>query len=434
MVHMFISDCLDINAGGRLTVGGADTLELAARFGTPLYVMDENEIRGNCRRFTKSMEAHYGARGAVAFASKAFMCKEMCRLVHSEGMYLDVVSPGELLTAELAGFPMEKIIYHGNNKTAAEIANLLRAGVGRVVADNIFELEMLTSMAASANKRVRAMLRIKPGVEAHTHELITTGGIDSKFGFALETGEAIAAVRAAKAMGNIELTGIHCHIGSQIFAREAFSHAAEIMLGLFAEAGKEYGSPLAELNLGGGFGVKYLESDKPAPLETYMETVAATVKRACAKLNIGTPFIFIEPGRSVVNSAGITLYQVGAVKEIPGIRTYVTVDGGLADNPRPGMYGAKYSMLIANRASRPASKAYAVSGRCCESDPLGTDVPLQEARVGDILAVLGTGAYNYSMSGNYNRLPKPAVVFVKDGAAREVVRRESLEHIIENDL
>jgi diaminopimelate decarboxylase len=423
-----------VNQSGHLTIGGADTLELAARFGTPLYVMDENEIRGNCRRFTKSMETHYGARGAVAYASKAFLCKEMCRLVQSEGMYIDVVSPGELLTAELAGFPMERIIYHGNNKTPAELANLLRADVGRVVVDNTFELEMLAGMAVSAKKRVKILRRIKPGVEAHTHELITTGSIDSKFGFALETGEALSAVRAAKGMENIELCGIHCHIGSQIFAREAFSHAAEIMLGFFAAAEKEYGRPLEELNLGGGFGVKYLESDKPAPLETYMETVAATVKEACAKLKIETPFIFIEPGRSIVNSAGITLYQVGAVKEIPGIRTYVTVDGGLADNPRPGMYGAKYSMLIANRASQPADKIYAVSGRCCESDPLGTDVPLQEARVGDILAVLGTGAYTYSMAGNYNRLPKPAVVFVKDAAAREVVRRESLEHIIENDL
>jgi diaminopimelate decarboxylase len=434
MMRMFISDCLDVNSGGRLTIGGLDTLELAARFGTPLYVMDENEILRNCRRFTKSMEAHYGSRGAVAYASKAFMCKGMCRLVNSEGMYLDVVSQGELLTAELAGFPMERVIYHGNNKTPAELANLLRAGVGRVVADNIFELEMLTGMAAAAEKRVKVMLRIKPGVQAHTHEFITTGGIDSKFGFALETGEAIAAVRAAKAMENIELCGLHCHIGSQIFARESFSAAAEIMLGLFAEAGKAYGKPLAELNLGGGFGVKYLEGDNPAPLETYMETVAATVKQACARLKIETPFIFIEPGRSVVNSAGITLYQVGAVKEIPGIRTYVTVDGGLADNPRPGLYGAKYSMLVANRAEQPADKIYAVSGRCCESDPLGTDIPLQEARVGDILAVLGTGAYTYSMAGNYNRLPKPAVVFVKDGAAREVVRRESLEHVIENDL
>jgi diaminopimelate decarboxylase len=431
---MFISDSLSVNSGGRLTIGGADTVELAARYGTPLYVLDENEIRRNCERFLKSAEKHYAGRASVAFASKAFMCKEMCRLVNSLGMSLDVVSPGELLTAELTGFPMERIIYHGNNKTPQELANLVRAGVGRVVVDNIFELELLETIAASANKRVKILLRIKPGVEAHTHELITTGAIDSKFGFAHETGEAMNAVKAAVKAEHLELIGIHCHIGSQIFSREPFPHAALIMLGIYNEANKVPGCNLTEINLGGGFGVKYLESDMPIPLEDYMETVAAAIKAECQRLGIPTPYIFIEPGRSIVNSAGITLYQVGAIKEIPGIRTYVTVDGGLADNPRPGMYGAKYTMLLANKASQNADTTYTVSGRCCESDMLGRDVMMQNAKVGDILAVLGTGAYNYSMAGNYNRLPKPAVVFVKDGEPREVVKRETLEHIIENDI
>ncbi len=433
-MRVFLSDCLNINESGHLTIGGADAVGLAARFGTPLYVMDENEIRLNCRRFLKSVEKHYGGRGTVAFASKAFLCKEMARLINSEGMSLDVVSPGELLTAEEAGFPMERVIYHGNNKTAPEIANLLRAGVGRVVVDNIFELEMLESMAKSANSRVRILLRIKPGVEAHTHKFTTTGGIDSKFGFALETGEAMNAIKTAAGMPHLELVGIHCHIGSQIFSREPFAHAAEIMLGLFAEANKELDCELSELNLGGGFGVKYVDADEPVPLEDYMETVSQAIKEACEKLRIPTPYVYIEPGRSIVNSAGVILYQVGAVKEIPDIRTYVTVDGGLADNPRPAMYGAKYTMLVANRANSPKDKLYAVSGRCCESDPLGADVQLQEAKVGDILAVLGAGAYTFSMSGNYNRLQRPAVVFVKDGGAREVVRRESLEHILANDI
>lgn len=431
---MFISDCIGLNEQNHLTIGGCDTVALAEEFGTPLYVMDENLMRENCRRFSQSIKEYYSGNGMAAFAGKAFLCMEMCRLLESEGMGLDVVSPGELFTALAAGFSVDRIIYHGNNKTPEELAYSVRSKVGRIVVDNIFELEMLESIAKAAGTRVKIQLRIKPGVEAHTHDLIKTGGIDSKFGFALETGEAINAIRETKRMQNIKLSGIHCHIGSQIFDIEAFEHAAGIMVGLIAEARNEFGLELTELNLGGGFGIKYLSEQSPAPFEDYMKAVSAIVKKTCEANKLPMPYVIIEPGRSIVGSAGITLYRVGAVKEIPGIRTYVTVDGGMTDNPRPALYGAEYSMCIANKAGNPQDKIYTVSGRCCETDQLGAGVKMQEANVGDILASFATGAYNYSMSSNYNRLPKPAVVFIKDGKAKTAVKRETLDDIIRNDV
>lgn len=431
---MYGAGYFNVNAHGHLEIGGRDTVELAETFGTPLYVMDENIIRENCRRFTKSIGEYYGGNGIAAHASKAFCCKEMCRLLNGENMGLDVVSAGELFTAVSAGFPMERVFFHGNNKTPEELAMAVRYGVGRIVVDNIFELELLQKIAESAGTRVKIQLRIKPGVEAHTHGFIKTGGIDSKFGFALETGEAFSAVKAAASMQNVALTGLHCHIGSQIFDIEPFTLAAQTMLGLMARANDELNLEIGELNLGGGFGIRYLPEDEPVPYEKYMEAVSAVVKRECGRLGLKMPFIIIEPGRSVTGPAGITLYKVGAVKEIPGIRTYVTVDGGMADNPRPGLYGARYEMLVANKAAKPKDKVYTVSGRCCETDMLGENVPLQDVKVGDTLAVLATGAYNYAMASNYNRLPKPAVVFVKDGAARVAVKRETLEDMARNDV
>lgn len=431
---MFVSDCLSINGHGHLTIGGRDTVELAETFGTPLYVMDENRIREDCRRFVSSIQEHYGGKGMVAFASKAFSCKAMYRLIAEEGMGLDVVSAGELFTAVSVGFPMERVLFHGNNKPPEELAFAVQNGVGRIVVDNTFELELLENIAKSAGAHVKIQLRVKPGVEAHTHDLIKTGGIDSKFGFAVETGEALKAIRAAKNMRHLELVGLHCHIGSQIFDIDPFELTATVMLELMAQARDELGYELAELNLGGGFGIKYLPEQNPAPYEKYMKAVSAVVALTCKRLGLQTPFIIIEPGRSIVGPAGITLYKIGAVKEIPDIRTYITVDGGMTDNPRPALYGAEYDMLVANRAVAARDHVYTVSGRCCETDMLGENISLQNAKVGDVLAVLCTGAYNYSMSSNYNRLPRPAVVFVKNGEARTVVRRESLEDLIRNDL
>ncbi|MCL2033790.1 MAG: diaminopimelate decarboxylase [Oscillospiraceae bacterium] len=433
-VKPFLPECAGISETGSLTIGGVCALRLAEEFGTPLYVMDENEIRKNAQRFVKSINEHYGGRGLVSFASKAFMCKEMCRLAKSEGMGLDVVSAGELYTAIESGFPMRLVTFHGNNKTPEELTYAVSSRVGSIVVDNTFELHMLEQIAKSAGVTARIKLRIKPGVEAHTHELIMTGGIDSKFGFAIETGEALAAAAEALGMDHIELTGVHCHIGSQIFDIEPFEVTARIMLKFMNEVKTILGCELSELNLGGGFGIRYLPEDSPVPLEKYMESVARVIKETCGELNLNLPSIGIEPGRAVTGAAGITLYRVGAVKDIPGVRTYVTVDGGLTDNPRPALYGAKYAMTAANKMNQAQNKIYTVSGRCCETDQLGAQVTLQEINVGDILAVFSTGAYNYSMASNYNRLPKPAVVFVKDGEARVVVNRETLEDMARNDV
>ena len=430
-----IADCLDVNDQGHLTIGGCDTVELAARFGTALYVMDEVEIRRACRRYTKSIAENYGGNGLVAYASKAFSCKEMYRLVNQEGMGIDVVSGGELYTALSVGFPADKILFHGNNKTVEELSYALRENVGRIVVDNIYELDLLNQLAISADKTANILFRIKPGVEAHTHEFIKTGAIDSKFGFALETGEALAAVKKALTLSNINLLGVHCHIGSQIFDIAPFRLAAEVMLTFMAKVKDEMGHVIKELNLGGGFGIKYLPEHNPVAYEEYMRDISAVIKDTCAEKGLEMPFIIMEPGRSIVGSAGITLYKVGGIKEIPGVRTYVSVDGGMTDNPRYALYQAAYDMLLANKAGQPKNTTVTVAGKCCESgDLLGENVPLQEAAVGDVLAVLATGAYNYSMASHYNRIPKAAVVMVNNGEARVIINRETWEDTARSDV
>ncbi len=427
-------DHLSINPLGHLTIGGRDTVELAEEYGTPLYVMSEEAIRESCRSYRRSIEEHYGGRGMAAYASKAFCCKAICRVAAEEGIGLDVVSAGELYTARQAGFPMERVIFHGNNKTAGELAMALEYGVGRIVADNLTELRMLEAMAAGS-AAPGVMLRVKPGIDAHTHSFIRTGQIDSKFGFALETGEAMAAAEEAAAAKNLRLLGLHCHIGSQIFDIEPFCHAARVMLSLMAEIRQRTGLTLRELNLGGGFGIQYIPENDPQPLDRYMAEVSRVVKEACRELDFPTPYIILEPGRSIVGPAGITLYRVGGIKEIPGVRTYLSVDGGMGDNPRYALYQADYTFTAAAKADRPKTQTVTVAGRCCESgDLLGENVPLQEVEPGDLLAVLCTGAYNYSMASNYNRVPRPPVVMVGQEGARLVVRRETLEDILKNDL
>lgn len=430
-----IASCLDVNSLGHLTIGGRDTMELAQQYGTPLYVMDEDEIRRSCRSYITSMEKCYGGNGMIAYASKAMNCKAVCRIAMEEGLGLDVVSAGELYTAMSVGFPKEKIIFHGNNKTMEELTMAMEYGVGRIVVDNLTELSLLGKLANAKNGKTGIMLRIKPGVDAHTHDFVRTGQIDSKFGFALETGEALDAVKQALAQPSLELRGIHCHIGSQIFDMEPFSHAARVMVGFLGEIKRETGTTLRELNLGGGFGIRYILQNDPAPYQSYMEEVAAAVAESCNEQGIPQPFVILEPGRSIVGSAGITLYRVGSVKEIPGVRTYVSVDGGMTDNPRYALYHSDYTFIIANKAATQADSVVTVAGKCCESgDLLGEHVPLQAAEPGDILAVLATGAYNYSMASNYNRNQRPAVVMVSGGQSRVVIRRETLDDIIRNDL
>ena len=381
------------------------------------------------------MGTAYDGKGEVHYASKAFSCMEMCRIVASEGDGLDVVSIGELYTAVKAGFPMEKVGFHGNNKTDEELEYALKVGVGHIIVDNISELHRLEKIAEKSNSQPKIMFRIKPGIDAHTHDFVKTGQIDSKFGFALETGEAFEAVKEAVSCKNVKLVGLHCHIGSQIFDIAPFEEAAKVMLRFIAKIKNELGYKIEGLNLGGGFGIKYVDDNDPKPFELYLEKVSEVVKNECKSLGIDLPKMFIEPGRSIAGPAGITLYTVGARKEIPDIRTYVSVDGGMADNPRYILYGSEYDAVVANKAGEERTERVTIAGRCCESgDLIGENMPLQHAESGDIIAVCATGAYNYSMSSNYNRLQKPAIVFVNNGKSRIAVKRETLDDIIRNDI
>jgi len=435
LLKMFVSENLDVNSAGHLTIGGIDTVELAKEYGTPLYVMDEQLVRKTLRRFHDSMNKYYDGNGEVHYASKAFSCMEMCRVVASEGDGLDAVSIGELYTAVKAGFPMEKVGFHGNNKTNEELKYAVGVGVGHIIVDNISELHRLEAIAAEMNAKPDIMFRIKPGIDAHTHNFVKTGQIDSKFGFALETGEAFDAVKEAVNCKNIRLAGLHCHIGSQIFDIAPFEEAAKVMLGFIAKIKNELDYEIEGLNLGGGFGIKYVDENDPKPFEIYLENVSQVVKKECASLGLKLPKMFIEPGRSIAGPAGITLYTVGARKEIPNIRTYISIDGGMADNPRYILYGSEYDAVVANKAGEERTEKVTIAGKCCESgDLIGENMPLQHAESGDIIAVCATGAYNYSMSSNYNRLQKPAVVFVNEGKSRIAVKRESLDDIIRNDI
>jgi len=432
---MYVSDCLDSNQQGHLTIGECDTVTLANQFGTPLYVMDEGKIRKTCQMYKNSFEEFYNGRGMTIYASKAFNCKEICRIVCSEGLGLDVVSGGELFTAIQAHFPAERIHFHGNNKTMAEIKFALDVNVGHFIVDNLTELQNINTLAEQSNKTANVTLRVKPGIDAHTHEFIRTGQIDSKFGFALETGEALQAVKASCEFKNICLKGLHCHIGSQIFDIQPFVLAAEVMLDFMKQIKEETGIEIKELNLGGGFGIKYIESDTPVAYGKYMQDVSECIKQKCQALELDIPFIFIEPGRSIVGEAGITLYKVGGIKNIPDIRTYVSIDGGMGDNPRYALYKSDYTAVVANKANEPAHMKVTIAGKCCESgDLIQEDTYIQQVEVGDILAILSTGAYNYSMASDYNRIPRPAVVMIRNGTPRIIVKRETYDDLIKNDI
>ena len=430
-----VMDCLSINENGNLAMGGCDLCEVAKEYGTPAYVMDETQIRENCRVYRRSMEEYYGGNGLVLYASKAFSCKAIYRIMQEEGMGIDVVSGGELYTALQAEFPAEKIYFHGNNKTAEELNLAVKNGVGRIVVDNRTELYTLNAIAKERGVTAHILFRIKPGIDAHTHSFIQTGQIDSKFGVALETGEAEEIVREAMALDHVKIVGFHCHIGSQIFELEPFCQAAKVMLAFIAKAKNELQLEISELNLGGGFGIKYVGSDKPVNYGEYMKAVSLTVHSECERLGISLPFIVMEPGRSIVASAGLTLYTVGSVKEIPNVRTYVSVDGGMADNPRYIMYGSEYEAVSVAKPDEEPCMTVTIAGKSCESgDVLIRDAKLPQIQAGDLLAIQATGAYNYSMASNYNRIPRPPVVMVKDGKASLAVRRETYEDLLRCDL
>ncbi len=430
-----ISENLGVNEQGHLTVGGVDVLMLKEKYKTPLYVMDEDLIRQNLRTYKNALDTYYDGNGMAQFASKAFCSKAMCKIVAEEGLGLDVVSGGELYTALSAGFPAERICFHGNNKTKEELTFAIGHNVGTIVVDHRYELEQIDQIAGEMNRVQNVIFRIKPGIDAHTHDFIMTGQIDSKFGFALETGEALAAISFVKEKKNLCYRGIHCHIGSQIFDVEPFRQAANVMMKFICEIKNQLGLETEELDLGGGFGIRYVETDDPISYDLYIKAVSEEVKQCAREFQLKVPKILMEPGRSIVASAGLTVYEVGCVKEIPNIRTYVSVDGGMADNPRYIMYGAQYSAVLANKADQPADCTYTVAGKCCESgDILIEQAQLPAVEVGDTLCVLATGAYNYSMASNYNRIPRPPVVMVSKGTDRLVVKRETYEDLIRNDL
>lgn len=426
---------LTVNEKDHLVIGGCDTVDLAKEFGTPLYVMDESVIRSNIRTYKNALEQYYHGQGMVLYASKAFCSMATCKIAAQEGAGLDVVSGGELHTAIAAGFPMDRVYFHGNNKTSEELDMAIQAGIRRIVVDNLYELSMLEAKAAVANKVLEISVRVKPGVDAHTHDFVKTGNIDSKFGVALENGEVYDFAAATLPMTHIKLVGVHCHIGSQIFDREPFELTAEVMLNMIAELKSRFGIIIDELNLGGGYGIKYTEDDDPVEYDAYIRSVSIVVDRVCKEKGLKIPFMLMEPGRSIVAPAGITLYTVGSIKEIENIRKYVAIDGGMFDNPRYALYQSRYSMALANRMSAVKDDCVTVAGKCCESgDLLGRDIQLPKAAAGDTLVVFATGAYNYSMAMNYNRNTKPPVVLVRDGKARIIVKRETYDDIVRNDL
>lgn len=424
----------NVNEKGNLEIGGVDTTILAQKYGTPLYVYDVNLIRENARSFVKAFE-NLGVKAKVAYASKAFTCIAMVQVAHQENLYLDVVSEGELHTAIAADFPAEKIHLHGNNKSKKELQMAIDHGIGCIVVDNFYEIELLEEILQTENKQMDILMRVTPGIELNTHQYIMTGNEDSKFGFNIANGQAEEAFRKLHNHQNLNLKGLHCHIGSQIFETKGFKVAVDILFEYIEKWHDEYDFTPEVLNLGGGYGIRYTENDEPLDNRLYIETMVAAVKANSEELNIPMPEIWIEPGRSIAGNAGISLYTIGSTKEIPGIRNYVSVDGGMSDNIRPALYEAKYEAVIANKANEKPEKEVSIAGKCCESgDMLIWDLPLPEAEAGDILAVFSTGAYGYSMASHYNRLAKPAVVFVENGADKLVVKRETAEDVIKNDL
>jgi diaminopimelate decarboxylase len=416
---------------GVLTVGGVRVSDLADAHGTPLWVVDETDLRERCRRY---VEGFPGV--AVAYASKAWCTVGILQLVVDEGLWIDVVSGGELHTALVAGVDPALLIFHGNNKSAAELDRALEVGVGRIVVDSFDELERLERLAAAREVTATCWLRITPGIDAHTHEYVRTGHDDSKFGFTLSLGLADDAIVRARDLPHIDVVGIHAHIGSQIFGTDPFIANAEVALDLLARWRDEHGVELAELNLGGGMGIRYTHEDHPVDVARYGRAVLETVDERCAALGYPRPALFVEPGRAIVGPSTLTLYEVGTVKHLPGLTSWVSVDGGMSDNIRPALYDAEHEVAIVNRTSDAAPQAVTVVGKHCESGDLVREhAPLPgDVRVGDLLAVAATGAYTESMASNYNRLPRPAAVLVRDGQVRELLRRETLDDLVRRDV
>ena len=433
---MLPCDNLGVNSAGHLTFAGQDTAALAARYGTPLYLMDEARVRRNCRAYLETLRRHFAPGSLPLYAGKAAAFRQLYRIMAEEGMGIDVVSCGEILTAAQAGFDLSNAFFHGNNKTDADIAFAMEHGVGVFVADTPEEVLQIEAEASARSLRQKVLLRITPGIDPHTYEAVSTGKVDSKFGSAIATGQAEAITALALRQPHLELMGFHCHVGSQVFAEDVFERAAAIMLEFIDAMRARCGFTARVLDLGGGYGVRYTDDDPPIDVPARLAELAAAVRAACARLSLPEPAILVEPGRSIVADAGLTLYTVGSVKRIPGCRNYVSVDGGMTDNPRFALYRARYTCLPAGNMNAPRPFACSVVGRCCESgDILQENVSMPEdIRRGDLLAVCTTGAYNYSMASNYNRIPRPPVVMLRDGASYVAVRRESPEDLTRLDV
>jgi diaminopimelate decarboxylase len=431
---MNTKELIEINDKGHMVFDGCDAIELAKEYGTPLYVISESEIRKRCKRISDYFTSKYPDTQAL-YASKAMSSVALYKIMVEEGMGIDVVSGGELYTAIKAGFPMENVYFHGNNKTPSEIKLAIDNNIGCFVIDNEYEIGIIQSLAFESGKKIKALLRITPGVSGHTHEYISTGQIDSKFGFSIQNNTAMKAVKMLQQHSNIHFAGIHCHIGSQIYRIEAYREAVKVMTALIEQIKLELSLEVEELNMGGGFGVFDYDGNKHVDIADFIETIMTAIEEECSYKNIKRPRIIIEPGRWILGEAGITLYTIGAIKEIEGVRKYVSVDGGMTDNPRHALYKAVYRAVVANKAKEPKTDTVTIAGKCCESGDIlirNLKTPIMES--GDILAVFGTGAYNYSMASNYNKLTRPALIMVKNGESRLIIRRETYEDLLGYEL
>jgi len=434
---MNFKDTLKINSKNHLEISGVDAVDLVNKYASPLYVMDESYIRAVCKAYKNTIDTEYGY-GNCAYASKAFSCAYIYKIMQEEGMCIDVVSGGEIYTALKAGFNLANAYFHGNNKLEGELDLAISNGIGIIVVDNPYEVEMIDEIAKKYGKVQKVLIRSNPGVEAHTHKFIQTANIDSKFGFSIKNGDALEIIKLIKSKANIEFQGLHCHIGSQIFDKAAFALAVDVMTDYVKKLKDEEGIEVNELNFGGGFAVHYTEEDPKynvAQYCEYVQTLVEALNKAVKEKGIKKPYFMIEPGRSIVGEAGVTLYQVGNIKDIKGIKKYLAINGGMYDNIRPALYEAKYEAILANRASDAPEEVVTIAGKCCESgDIIIKDIKLPKANRGDIVAVFTTGAYCYSMASNYNRNLLPPVIFVKDGKSGIAVKGQTYEDIIRNDV
>lgn len=430
-----ICDNLSVNEKNHLTLAGIDVVDLAKKYGTPLMLLDEQKVREKCTVYREAMQKYFTPDSMPLFASKSLSFKYIYKIINSENIGIDCVSAGEIYTALKADFPMEKAYFHGNNKTDADIRFAIESGVGQFVCDSIEEISIIDEIAGEMGVEQKVLLRITPGIDPHTHKKISTGSVDSKFGVAIDTRQAYTLVEKTLQLKNIELMGYHCHIGSQIFEYDPFCDAARIMIKFIADTKEMFGYEAKELNLGGGMGVRYTEEDPEIDYDANIKGIADIVRDLCDEYKLDMPKILMEPGRSIVADAGMTLYTAGYLKEITGLKNYISIDGGMTDNPRFTLYQSPYTVLLANRMNEDKDYKCTVAGRCCESgDIIQEDVMMPKPKRNDTIAVLTTGAYNYAMASHYNKIPKPPIVVLNNGEDFVAVRRESLEDMTANEV